>query len=58
MGRQYNAMSEMSKEGRTEREMGCEQVSDDIKYLSRVNPKVSFDLQENPFSSMEQVLPD
>lgn len=53
MGGQYNAISQMSKEGRTEREMGWEQVSDDIKYLSRVKPEVSCDLQENPFSSME-----
>lgn len=57
MGRQDNAISQMSKEGRTERDMKCEQVSDDIKYLSRVNLKVSCGLQ-NSFSSMEQVLPD
>lgn len=30
MGRQDNAISQMSKEGRTERDMRCEQVSDDI----------------------------
>lgn len=58
MGRKYNAVSWRSKEERTEGEMGCEQVSDGIKDLSRVNPEVACNLQENPSSWTEPVPPD